>query len=330
MDTNQKVGNWIFSFTCLILLGLQITKILKEPTAYLSSNLQLAFTALVAAALLNSVFSVCLWRRQNNLCRYLGRGLLVLFVLLYLLTSFLLYQEMGLFAFLIALAILLVYCFAVIPVLRQKLPVSDAALDSLAVLLIVVVTLSWMGMDTGSEKPMRPADETYSVTLEDGTIESHQLYHDELPLTLEDLQPDQERVSTTLLEHSSSVAMDRTVCYQNAVPDELYQLDLCYEIMDMKLPGVAAICKNPWQDKHRLFGIGSGWHQFWLEHYQQLELSDAAGAKVYQFYDENNQLRREYLLCWPARMVLLHYHGELGEQEWKIILEKLVDRKIIP
>lgn len=328
MESPKKAANWIFGFTCLIILSAKFTQIWTEPTEYLSNNLQLSFIALIIAALLNSIFYARLRGRQSKMYRYLGRGLLILLVLSCLVTSFFLYQEMGRFALLTVLVCFiflagLLLGFAVEPVLKQKFHIPDIAVELGNTVLLAVFLLLFSNLMFSYEAPARSADENYTVYLEDGTVETYHLYHDELPLTLEDLRPDWQQVSTTRLDYSSSIAMDRTVCYQNAVPDELYQLDLCYEIVDMKLPGVAAICKNQGQDRHRLFVMEAGWYQFWLESYQQLKLPVDADVQVYQFYDEYNQPRSEYLLCWPERMVLLHYDGELGEREWSIILEKL-------
>ena len=155
------------------------------------------------------------------------------------------------------------------------------------------------------------------VTTYESNGHTFQQYHDELPLTVQDLVPnryDSPYWSTQLLQDQSTFLLGYIEANQRPrldAPNELPRLS--YEIVTVKAPFLYELCKQDFidwveRDNDQLP------QEYWDE-YIPIESPNWGAAEVYQRHS-SGEARNQFLICWPDRIAEISFPWE-----WEITPE---------
>jgi hypothetical protein len=149
-----------------------------------------------------------------------------------------------------------------------------------------------------------PRYETYEVN---GV--SFREYHDELPLTVQELVPvDYEHWSTQLERNESFLLTHLDARQRSRVGGEnLPHLE--YEIVIVKTPFLYDLCKQDYidwleRDNEKIP------EQYWDE-YRSVDSAPWGASEVYQRYSSGEPYD-QFLICWPDHIAEIHFSGS----EW--------------
>lgn len=152
------------------------------------------------------------------------------------------------------------------------------------------------------------------------------VYHDELPLTIEDLVPDDyDRWSTELRRESSPLLTHLDASQRSRLGDGDHP-DLDYEVVIVKVPLFYDLCKNDfidWLERQN--------HEMPEEHWDVYEPVDGApwgAAEVYQRYSSGEPIS-QFLVCWPDRIaeVDFDWNWTITDDMIRTAAEKLLAAK---
>ena len=156
-----------------------------------------------------------------------------------------------------------------------------------------------------------PRYETYEV---DGF--SFREYHDELPLTVQELVPvDYEHWSTQLERNESFLLTHLDARQRSRVGSERLP-HLEYEIVIVKTPFLYELCKQDYinwleRDNEKIP------EEYWDE-YRGVDSAPWGASEVYQRYS-SDEAYKQFLVCWPDRIAEIHFSGS----EW-ILTEDII------
>ncbi len=155
------------------------------------------------------------------------------------------------------------------------------------------------------------------VTTYESNGHTFKQYHDELPLTVQDLVPedyDSPYWSTQLLQDQSTFLLGYIEANQRPrldAPSELPRLS--YEIVAVKAPFLYDLCKQDfidWLERDN----GQLPQEYWDE-YILIDAPAWGAAEVYQKYS-SGEARNQFLVCWPDRIAEISFPWE-----WEITPE---------
>lgn len=190
--------------------------------------------------------------------------------------------------------------------------------------IIALLTVGMMGgiialvfRTSGSFLNQTPEYETYEVN--DFTF---RVYHDELPLTVQNLAAtDYDRYSTELTV-SSSIFLTHIEADQRSRLGDGDHPDLQYEVVVVKAPFLYNLCKNEFidwleRDNDQLP------EEYWDE-YRPVDPSPWGALEVYQWYSSGEPYNR-FLICWPDRIAEIDYEWDwvITDEIMSISAEKL-------
>lgn len=132
-----------------------------------------------------------------------------------------------------------------------------------------------------------------------------EIYHDDIPLRIEDLMDTDYTQWSTQLEESSSFLISFREYTQRPRMDALYEPDLEYDILDIKVPALYGVCKTAMLER---YWYGNQPEEYRPVYHLQEDLSDLAD-EVYRYYRDGTAYDR-YLLCWADRIVEIHFDAE--------------------
>ena len=145
-----------------------------------------------------------------------------------------------------------------------------------------------------------------------------EVYHDTLPLTIQDLMATDYDGYSTELSQDVSLLLSRTTCTQRPRMDALGEPDLQYVIVKVRLSGLYGLCKKAMLK------------QYWFDApeesrdtYYPVDATPWGAQEAYQLYFLNESPVNRYLLCWEDRIVELRLDGEPTPEQMAIAGEKL-------
>jgi hypothetical protein len=159
--------------------------------------------------------------------------------------------------------------------------------------------------------------EPYTVTLPNGSTYTCDIYHDPLPLTVEDLQPvDYDHYSYQLTSKESFLLTEQ-IARQDSFPDSKVAPELTYTIVDVKFPGLFNLCLNEYLNQY-------DWRASAKEKWHFLLTNEPAwrADAVYQLYMQD-KAENAYILCWGNRIVFIRYSTPPTLEQISITVEKL-------
>lgn len=199
---------------------------------------------------------------------------------------------------------------------KLNMTITVISIAILAVALSGIMTrLVVRGVNTG-RLAKKPA-ETYTTTMPNGTTHTWDIYHDSLPLTVEDLQDvnyDHYSYKWTARE---SFLLGQYVARQDSFPDGQQAPELRYTIVDVKLPVLSDTCLNEYLTMY-------DWDEPEEEKRYFKQTDDPAwlADKVYQLYFQDEAMA-EYILCWGSRIVYIRLDEAPAAEQIAIAVEKL-------
>ena len=157
---------------------------------------------------------------------------------------------------------------------------------------------------------------------------THKIYHDALPLTVEDLmETDYDNYSYEIDTLDKSFLAERTEASQHPCFDALDQPWLDYTIITVKAPFMYEWCKNAMLNK---FADNEGYSETEGVIWEEPVAVDAAPWNATEAYQLKfgDELDMCFILCYETCIVELDwsYDEELTETHKKIIGEKLGSR----
>lgn len=160
-------------------------------------------------------------------------------------------------------------------------------------------------------------DETYTTTQANGSTFTWDIYHDPLPLKVEDLQDvDYDHYSYKWTE-SESFLLAQYVARQDSFPDGQLAPELNYAIVDVKLHGLFDTCLNDYLEMYNYH-----WREDRKRYFRQTDDSAWQADVVYQLYIQD-EAKDEYVLCWGNRIVHVNFDEIPTAEQIAITVEKL-------
>ena len=152
-----------------------------------------------------------------------------------------------------------------------------------------------------------------NVTTYESNGHTFKQYHDELPLTVQDLVPSDYENWSTQMDVQSSFLLEHMEARQRPRVGDDEDAFLTYEIVIVKAPFLHGLCKQEFID--------------WLErdndklppeYWDEYIPVDSIGWGASEVYQERSsgELRNQFLVCWPDRIVEISFPWD-----WEITLE---------
>ncbi|KPU42465.1 hypothetical protein OXPF_42500 [Oxobacter pfennigii] len=162
-------------------------------------------------------------------------------------------------------------------------------------------------------------DETYTTIQPNGSTWTWDIFHDSLPLKVEDLQyVDYDRYSYEWTARESFI-LAQFDARQNSFPDDRYAPELKYEIVKVKLPALFNLCLNDYLDQYH---YEKDVPQEDKRYFKKTDDPTWQADAVYQLYQQNEGLD-EYILCWSNRIVYIDFDEIPTAEQIDIAAEKL-------
>lgn len=329
----------------LFLLGMQLKNLYWDPAEYLStpSNLFLLFTLLLGLLVnLSELGSYAAWLTRSKRSIEKGggcvdavghpwrtRGLLAaMFVTLFF--QIFAMANAAMYGFMIFYLLGMGGIFYVSWKLQNDMKqrkfsrgvnrtVTLATISVLSVLLMVALTAGlFMSLRAGVGE--REPVETY-----EHFGQTWDVYHDKLPLQLEDLMEVDSSQYSTELEEQSSFLLTRWEARQRSRFDAPKGLpDITYELVFIKTSALRGLVENGYLRKVERYNDNIP-EEYRAEHADTYRPADAAlwGAdRVYQQYTGSNP-NHYFLLCWEDRIAEVTFYWDPTPEQMAITGEKL-------
>ncbi|NLB41748.1 MAG: DUF2812 domain-containing protein [Clostridiales bacterium] len=162
-------------------------------------------------------------------------------------------------------------------------------------------------------------NETYTITQPDGSTYTWDIYHNPLPLKVEDLQSVDYNHYSYEWTASETVLLGHFVGWQKPFPDGQHAPELRYEIVEVKLAVLFDICLNDYLDKYDY-----DWDEpeDFKSYFQITDDPAWQADAVYQLYYQGEGMN-EYILCWGNRIVNISFEEIPTTEQITIVVEKL-------
>ena len=324
--------NFLPSSALLILLsflqlGMQWSRFRSDPIGYLSTGTNFCIVALwlvVPAYALYMLWDYWLWYRRSRrsvesggtcaskntrLGRMIGRIALflacLLFVLFYLLLLQDPYWKAGLLGG-IYVILAMAAAWAIHKLLKKmgapravNLAASIAGAFVLSFGLLVGTIFFALNTSPSILSVRRQPADTYTTTSSSGHTVTWDVYHDPIPLTLEDLGlGDGYPHYTYELQSQGSPFLRKISASQDSFPDGQEVPSFRYEILIPKLPGLYTFCVSACLEE----GNRSG------REYMPVDESAWGAQEVYRLWS-GGEPEDAYLVCWPDRILSIDIDG---------------------
>lgn len=191
----------------------------------------------------------------------------------------------------------------------------------LYVILTSVIAFSViLGVNTGwfDKKP----DNTYTFTQPNGATYTWDLYHDPLPLKVEDIQKVNYDHYSYKGTQNESFLLSQYVAWQNSFPDGQFAPTLNYAIIDVKLPILFNLCLNDYLKMYYDPEEPAAVRRYFRKTDDPVWQAD----QVYQLFT-GSRPDEEYILCWGSRILYLNLHTIPEPDQIAVIVKKLKKNK---
>lgn len=173
------------------------------------------------------------------------------------------------------------------------------------------VNAGWLG----ERQPV----ETYTTTQPNGSTHTWDIYRDPLPLKVEDLQDVDYDHYSYEWKARESFLLAQYVARQDSFPDGRLAPELNYAIVDVKLPGLFAICLNDYLD---MYDYERNVPEEDKKRFRKTDDPAWQADAVYQLYHQD-EAKDEYILCWSNRIVYINFDELPTAQQIAVAFEKL-------
>ncbi len=191
------------------------------------------------------------------------------------------------------------------------------------VILSVILTgvMAWSiirGINAGLLGNHQP-DETYTTILPNGSTHTWEIYHDPLPLKIEDLQDVDYAHYSCEWTASESFLLAWFVARQDSFPDGRNAPELRYEIVKVKLPALFYFCLKDCLDRYNY-----DWERPEEDrrYFKQTDEPAWQADAVYQLFRQEEAMN-EYILCWENRIVYINFDRIPTTEQIAVAVEKL-------
>lgn len=157
----------------------------------------------------------------------------------------------------------------------------------------------------------------YTMERPDGTTWDWKVYHDDIPLKVEDLMEVNYNYYSYENLEQDSIFINWIKAYQNSFPDDADIPELRYEIVDVKLPILYEMIENEYKD-------GDIYSEEMGNHFIQTDDASWKASKVYQFYYQDEPAN-EYIICWDKKIVKIWFSWTPTAEQIKIVAEKFAE-----
>lgn len=347
MKKNFLPSNILVLLLALFQIALQLLSIMDFPVSQLSSNttvITVAIWGIFAILILTNLIGYVVWYHKSKknvnmggACiesgsRYKGvyyfRGILggsSIVLAVYFMSS-LPFGWAGILG-IVNITILITLVLTIKKALKRA-GVSRRVNLSITILSCVVLSfaltgaMAWViirGVNVGwfDKKPV----ETYTATMLNGYTHTWDIYHDRLPLKVEDLQTVNYDHYSYEWKESKSFLLEKFDAQQRSFPDGQHAPELSYEIVNVKLPLLFDLCLNDYLEKYSYdFDMPEEMRRNFRRKDDPVWKADA----VYQLFVQE-EAKEEYILCWGNRIVNISFSELPNIQQIAIVVEKLSD-----
>lgn len=352
MRKNFLPGHIMLLVISLLQIAMQTSTFLRDPIQALATGSSI-FTCLsyglLALYIIFCLLDYFLWKRrtgravaeggtcapsENRLVQLSGYALIVLALLLLLPSFFMRTGSVpGWFIMMIACGYMafLLLCVALTSALCKRLR-ADRVTHGVAVVLVCVVTAlagsSFLTAATLNNGGLREAvgiqeDEGEERTLvsESGYVFTAVLYHDPLPLRVEELTDTDYPNYSCSLDTTESFLLRKERAYQNACPDDSQAPELFYTRLTPKFSPVYDICRRELTDPFESLGVA----------YEMTPIdptpwgADAAYQKRALNPYHDDLFEGYYVLCCDSVLLTLRTDLELTAAQKAFIVQRLTD-----
>lgn len=148
-----------------------------------------------------------------------------------------------------------------------------------------------------------------------GNMKEWRLIHDELPLTLQDMNVAEEAFYSYEKECQETFMLSYLNATQSTVEAGRMKEILTYEIADIKYDGIYDLCLN--HLKRVRLNNGTYWQQV------EDSLWQADADAVYRIYHDGQPFQHQYLICWENRLVRIEFNWDVTSEQLKAASDKL-------
>lgn len=186
---------------------------------------------------------------------------------------------------------------------------------------VLTAAMAWgivRGVNAGWFGNHQP-DETYTTILPNGSNHIWDIYHDPLPLKVEDLQNvDYDHYSYEWTARESFL-LAQFVARQDSFPDGQNAPELRYEIVKVKLPALFDLSLKDYLDRYNYEWEEPEEHK---RYFQQTDEPAWQADAVYQLYRQDEAMN-EYILCWDNRIVYINFDEIPTIEQIAVAVKKL-------
>jgi hypothetical protein len=344
MKKNFLPSNIFVFLMYLFLIFLQFQTLLNDPVGQLSSGPTLLMTAalmILAVQMLIPLIGYAAWYRSSKKAVSMGatrvesRGYKHVSLFMWFLTAIVLVlvvfsmsaQRFGWGGVLgiVNVAALIALVFIIKNVLKRAKASKRINLTVTMVSCIILSVVLTGAMTRGIIRGVKAGwfdsapDETYTTVMPNGSTHTWEIYHDPLPLKVEDLQETDYGHYSYEWTARESFLLAQYIARQDAFPDGLPATELNYVIMSVKLPAIFDICLN---DYLGMYHYDREAPEEEKRYFRQIDDVPWQADAAYQLYRHNEALA-EYILCWDNQIVYINYDEIPTTEQIAITVEKL-------
>lgn len=344
MTKNFLFGNVVSLVLFLFILALQYKLFSQNPVDTLSSTLSLCTLLLIIiqfVQILTSIIGYVVWYYRSQKSIRVGGGcienssgfpkiylimralLATIIVVSALMLSSQQFGWVGIIGILNTVVVIAGILFIRDVLKRKKVArrTNEAITLVICLLLPVVLTgvMGWgilQGLHSGwlHGKPV----DTYTTVQSNGSTYTWDIYHDDLPLIVEDLQEVNYDHYSYEWKKEETILLARSIGRQDSFPDGQDAPALRYEIVKVKMPILFQLCLNDYLTQYDYAWEPVEYRRYYLMTNDPVWKADA----VYQIYD-GGEARAEYLLHWDNIIVSIRFDEIPTPEQIAIVKEKL-------
>ena len=341
MKRSFLASYWALLAISLMQIGMKVWWALKDPIdEFISASSLIACVSYLPMLLLVAVelLRYYRWRRKARAAVEVNKALpelrssrklsflvLGLAVIELLLMYFVNFSSRGMMLLLILISLYMALTFFLVHVVKnamKHLHIKKSVNIAVTLGMLVALTIGMMAGMTALIFKMggsgwlkdRPPAETYEYHGMTWNV-----YHDEIPLRIEDLmEMDYDEWSTVARQDSSFLLTRRGYDQQARLGSPNDIPDLSYEIVEIHVSFLYGLCKRDMITKY--------WYNHpeeYRDNYLPVDAAPWNADQVYQRHNYDGTPTNYYLLCWPDRMAEIHFYWDPTPEQIAIAAEVL-------
>lgn len=184
---------------------------------------------------------------------------------------------------------------------------ENVSVSTLSILVILLITFNLMASSIERSIESRQAEgaEVVSITDEYGSTKEWRFVHDELPLTLEDMNAETDTRYSYEKQAQETFLLSYVQGSQSSVTAGRMKEMLTYEIVEPKTEIIYDLCLNDLMKLH-------------LDNNTHWKVSDAQfwqADTAYRLYHNEQPFQNEYLICWKNRIVRIKFMWDVTSEQ---------------